>query len=73
MREFKAINPVQFILGFFGYVKVPLQVVRLSIHQEKILQEIADCITSEEDKAEMLKYAKAQNMLTKFLRSGRLL
>jgi hypothetical protein len=66
-------NPIQFILGFSGYVKIPLEVVQLSIQQEKILQEITDCITDEKDRAVFQTHVKAQKVLTKFFRSGRLL
>jgi hypothetical protein len=64
---------MRLILAFFGYVKIPLEVVQLSIQQEKILQEIADCITDTGDRVTFLRHLAAQKTLTKFFRSGRLL
>lgn len=59
------------ILGFFGYVKIPLDAVRLSIANEEFLK---SCAVKEDDptkRAYFNMYALGQSKLTEFLRAGR--
>jgi len=64
---------IKHIMALFGYVKIPLQVVQISIMQEEILKEIIDCLSSEKDRLEFSKRLEAQKAMTNFLRTGRLL
>ena len=75
------ISPIQYILAFFGYVKIPKAVVVLSIMQENTIESIAYMMEIESkderltgDKIRILeRLLVGQKTLTKFLRSGRLL
>jgi hypothetical protein len=64
---------MQFVLGFFGYVKIPVSVVQLSMKQENMWKQIVDNVTTVENKEIFGLHLKAQRTLTNFLRSGRLL
>lgn len=62
------------ILMFFGYVKIPLAAVQLSIMQEQALITMIAAFQKCGVESETLpEYLKAQKTLTAFLRSGRLL
>ena len=65
------INPVQFILGWFGYCKIPLEVVQLSIEQENFFRQMISILEYPQSKELFSKYLTGQEALTKFLRSGR--
>jgi len=68
------INPIQFILAWFGYVKIPIEVVQISMAQERAFQIIIDKFESNGHK--LIGYRKAleaQKSMTAFLRSGRLI
>jgi len=68
------ISPLQFILGWFGYVKIPIQAVQLSMGQEEAIKLIIKAIEKNGIQSNGWKKAlEAQQALTKFLRSGRLL
>lgn len=62
---------IQFILGFFGYVRIPLHVVRLSIEQENFLEQSIEYEQSVTDKKEIQKTLEGQKEITSFLRAGR--
>lgn len=64
---------VRFILGWFGYVKIPLAVVRLSMEQEVFLRTMLECSPYPVEKKYLFKYLEGQKVLTLFLRSGKLL
>ena len=61
------------ILGFFGYVKIPLEAVKLSVQQELIFETMIECESSEKGKEYLARFLKGQQVMTAFLRSGRLL
>jgi hypothetical protein len=69
------INPFRLILCLFGYVKIPTEVVLLSITQENLIKNlIGRSDKYHEDILSSLKIQlKGQSVLTKFLRAGRLL
>lgn len=64
---------IQTILGFCGYVKIPIEAVQLSIAQEEFLSRCAKLETDAKGKEYFEGHLKGQKMLTGFLRSGRLL
>jgi len=61
------------ILAFFGYIKIPLAAVQLSIMQERFLEKMIEHESSEIGKQYLQKFLVGQQVLTKFLRSGKLL
>ena len=61
------------ILGFFGYVKIPLKAVKLSVQQELVFETMIECESSEKCKEYLARFLKGQRTLTAFLRSGKLL
>ncbi len=70
---------VRILLGLFGYIKVPLEAVRLSIWMEDAEERLLRLIEKNEEfqkregssPLEFIKQTiKAQKVLTKFLRSG---
>lgn len=61
---------IQKLLGIFGYVKVPLAAVRISMQQEAFLEKVQS-IQSDAGQAVFAPRIKAQKALTFFLRSGR--
>lgn len=64
---------IRFILGWFGYVKIPLAVVQLSIEQELFFRTMLKNKSHPTEKKDLLRYLKGQKTLTAFLRSGKLL
>ncbi|MFA6213526.1 MAG: hypothetical protein WC714_29080 [Candidatus Obscuribacterales bacterium] len=64
---------IQAIMAFFGYVKIPIPVIHLSILQEEFLDRCATYTTEAELKALFTEHLKGQQTLTKFLRSGKLI
>lgn len=76
MKRFIAllkISPVQLLLGRFGYVKIPLEVVRLSMNLEAFLKTINNYAEDEHGLDPFRKQIEAQHSLTEFLRAGRAL
>jgi len=70
-------NPISAILGFFGYAKIPKAAVMLSYEQENFLRvwflRTHERIPGSSIEADFKKHLGGQEVLTKFLRSGRLL
>ena len=64
---------IQTILGFFGYTKIPLAAVQLSLMQEGFLQKMLEHETSDKGREYLAKFLCGQKTLTSFLRSGKLL
>lgn len=64
---------MQTILGLFGYVKIPLAAVQLSVAQEAYFEGAYRNIPEEypKQKAYFKQYVDAQHAITEFLRSGR--
>ncbi len=56
---------IRTILSFFGYVKIPLEVVQLSIMQEGFLHAILEHETSQRGKKYIAKFLKGQKALRK--------
>jgi hypothetical protein len=69
----KWISPMQFIFGWFGYVKVSKAVVQLSMKQEDSIKDVIPLITNPDTKEWLETLLKAQRTITNFLRSGKLL
>lgn len=62
---------MKWLCKLLGYERVPIEVVQLSMKQEDIFNAILGCITNP-DKRRIFKQAlKAQQEITKFLRSLR--
>ena len=59
------ISPIQFIFGWFGYVKVSKAVVQLSMAQEDIFKMFAAIDKRFEP------HLEGQRKITEFLRAGR--
>jgi len=81
------ISFIQFVLSFWGYCKIPTEVIQLSLYLEDLVDRLSRTptfkgtepkeytITPEsldEIKALLLKQIKGQKALTSFLRSGKL-
>ncbi len=67
-------SPIQLVMSYFGYVKIPVQVVQLSMAQEEAFKKIVTTIESTGHEAVAYrKVLAAQQALTAFLRSGRLI
>lgn len=62
---------LQVVLGFLGYVKIPLSVVQLSIQQEEFLRKLQEIATNPKSRALFGKYLNGQESMTRFLRAGR--
>ena len=62
---------IKYILNFFGYIKIPVEVVQLSIEQEVFFERIIEYIPETKEIFEL--HLKGQKTLTQFLKSGRLL
>jgi len=67
----KLISPLQFILGCFGYAKIPLSVIQLSIRQEDMIKPILSAMRGREAESLFADMLKAQQTITSFLRSCR--
>ena len=74
------ISPLQFIFGFFGYVKIPRAVVELSMWQEDNMADVVRRLRKGNADGHLNeaiigweKRLRVQQSLTQFLRSGRLL
>lgn len=68
----KWINHVHLFLAYFGYVKIPLEAVQLSMRQEEAFRILINAL--DETGHDCPNYRKAlegQKTLTAFLRSGR--
>lgn len=62
------------VLGFFGYVKIPLALVQLSIEQEAFLKTLIRVFDNTPGiKGTFKVYLNNQRAMTEFLRTGRLL
>jgi len=61
------------ILAFFGYVKIPRAVVRLSMAQEDFLRRCMFSHADPKEKRVFCKFLEGQSAITAFLRSGRFL
>lgn len=61
---------IKLLLSFFGYIKVPVEAVQLSMQQELFFEKMIRMRPEAKDAWEF--YLKAQKTLTSFLRSGRL-
>jgi len=64
---------IQTILSYFGYSKIPLAAVQLSMMQEGFFEKMLEHETSEIGRGYLSKYLEGQKTLTGFLRSGKLL
>lgn len=61
------------ILASFGYIKIPVEAVQLSLEQEYFLDKMHRLFTYiQPEHVEVIsKYAEGQKVLTRFLRTGR--
>jgi hypothetical protein len=64
---------IRIILAYFGYAKIPVKVVQLSIMQEEYIKKLIDLRDSEDWKRLFESHLEGQKTLTHFLRSCRLL
>ena len=68
---------IQLFLGFLGYVKVPKEAIFLSTRQEVLFEKLIEKLESlgvEDEIVSVYTHClEGQRVLTKFLRSGRLL
>jgi len=68
---------IRTILGFFGYSKIPLEAVRLSILSESLIAALLKEAMKKSEKQQTIDFVKTalngQKALTEFLRSGKLL
>lgn len=64
---------IQFLFAFLDYAKIPTAVIQLSIHQETFFEEILKVSNEKESVLTLQKHLEYQKILTKFLRSGKLL
>ena len=72
---------LRFVLGLWGYVKIPVATVQLSMWQEDCFSDVIKSLEKEYEEVPDLillesiknwkKHLDAQRMLTEFLRSGR--
>ena len=62
---------MKLILAFFGYTKIPLELIQLSITNELIFEIMVESSEMEEIKDKLEQALEGQKTLTKFLRSGR--
>lgn len=60
------------ILSYFGYIKIPIEAVQLSIEQESIFEKLRELQTIPKAKELFKQRLEMQKTLTRFLRSGRL-
>lgn len=68
------ISPIQFLFGWFGYAKIPMEVVQLSMCQEEAFRIIIKRLEENGCVAKGCRKAlEAQRSITAFLRSGRVL
>ena len=65
--------PIDFIFGWFGYVRIPKELVQLSIMQEDLLKRIIGRSNKAPLREMFDPYIKGQQAITHFLRSGRML
>lgn len=65
------ISPIQLVLGWFGYTKIPKAAVLLSMRQECFFEALLK--QEPEGKDIIQSFLKGQITLTQFLRTGRLL
>jgi hypothetical protein len=66
-------TPFSYIMSYFGYVKIPLEAIQLSMAQEDAFKKIVEAIEKNGHKAVAYrKVLEAQRAMTRFLRSGRL-
>lgn len=73
MRTLKlllSVNPLSLLPAFFGYVRIPLEAVRLAMLLEDGYRRLAELCPKSEYCREAHEAARA---LTKFLRTGRML
>lgn len=65
---------MRFILGFFGYCKIPIDAIQLSIQQEDFLKDLQKMYKDKQHGDELFQHhLSIQRAITGFLRSGRLL
>lgn len=64
---------IRFLLGWFGYTKVPKEAIELSMKQEDFFKKFMAVQETETGRNLLEMYLKGQQTLTSFLRSGRLL
>ena len=62
---------IQTIMAFFGYAKIPVAVVQLSMMQEKFLETMRTIEPEPKGKEVIAKYLDGQKTITKFLQSCR--
>jgi len=60
-------------MAFWGYTKIPTEVVQLSMAQELFLEKMYKHESSSKGRQLIGRYLKGQKALTVFLRAGRLL
>jgi len=64
---------MRYILSWFGYVKVPVEAVRISYMIQSFFFSAEKKVDSPDSKAVLNRYYQAAKTLTGFLRSGRFL
>lgn len=64
---------IKFIAALFGYCKIPLQVVQLSMMQEDFIKKLIRHESDERGKEFYKKMLIGQQAITEFLRSGKIL
>jgi len=63
----------QIIMAFFGYVKIPTEVVQLSVAQEEFLKKCLKHASDPRGRALFDMKLEGQKAITGFLRSGKLI
>lgn len=61
---------MRFILGWFGYIKVPKEAVELAMKVQQANKIVSDLMPASANAAQLYEMSKT---ITEFLRSGRLL
>ena len=62
---------IKYLLGYFGYVKIPKAAVQLSFKVESDLKILLEHLTSPSSVELIIPMYNASHTLTEFLRSGR--
>ena len=63
----------QTIMAFFGYAKIPVAAIHLSLKQEQFLSKCRDLETDPKGRVYFDRHLEGQKTITSFLRSGKLI
>jgi hypothetical protein len=68
------VNPIHLLMAFFGYVKIPVEVIRLSMEQESFIQAFVNLYKDDPRGNKLFSpRLEYQKTITKFSRSGKII